>query len=72
MPLNPYPRIKAAAQRVLGVPENEEAVAAAVARWEAADLEEAGAAAGVVLPMLRTTAEFLNEPQYLDVLSGCR
>ncbi|NUP28496.1 MAG: carnitine dehydratase [Nocardia sp.] len=69
MPLNPYPKIKVAAQRLLGVPEDSRAVAAAVARWDARELEDAGAAAGVVLPMLRTTAELLNEPHYRDFLA---
>jgi crotonobetainyl-CoA:carnitine CoA-transferase CaiB-like acyl-CoA transferase len=70
MPLNPYPGIKVAAQRLLGTPDDSDAVAAAIARWTARDLEEAGAAAGVVLPMLRTTEEVLAEPHYRDVLAG--
>jgi crotonobetainyl-CoA:carnitine CoA-transferase CaiB-like acyl-CoA transferase len=70
MPLNPYPGIRAAAQKLLGAPEDPEAVTAAVARWQARDLEEAGAAAGIVMPMLRTVDELLAEPQYRDFLSG--
>ncbi len=69
MPLNPYPKIKVAAQRLLGTPDDPEAVAAAVARWDGHELEEAGAAAGVVMPLVRTPSEFLAEPQYRDHLA---
>ncbi len=70
MPLNPYPRIKVAAQRLLGVPDDPDAVAAAIVRRDARELEDAGAEAGVVLPMLRTVEEFLDEPQFRDVLAA--
>ncbi|MCW2778225.1 MAG: biosynthetic enzyme [Frankiales bacterium] len=70
MPLNIYPRIKVAAQRLLGVPDDTRAVAAAVARWQADDLERAGAEAGVVMPVLRTTAELLAEEQFTGHLAG--
>lgn len=64
MPLNPYPKIKVAAQRVLGVPDDVDAVATAVKQWRAIDLEESGADAGVVLPMPRT----LEPRRYRSVL----
>lgn len=70
MPLNPYPGIKVAAQKLLGVPEDGRAVAAAIGRWHGRDLETAAAAAGVVAPMLRDTTELLGEPHYRDVLAG--
>jgi crotonobetainyl-CoA:carnitine CoA-transferase CaiB-like acyl-CoA transferase len=70
MPLNPYPKIKLAAQRLLDVPEDPDRVAAAVAGWKGAELEEAAVAAGTVLPMLRTTGELLAEPHYRDALAG--
>ncbi len=70
MPLNPYPKIKVAAQNLLGVPEDEAAVAAAIARRDGLELEEAAAAVGVVLPMLRTAEEFLVHPQYLQGVAG--
>lgn len=69
MPLNPYPKIKAGAQKLLGVPDDPDAVARAVAGWTGAELEQAGADAGVVMPMLRTTEELLDEPHYRDVLA---
>ncbi|NMD56583.1 MULTISPECIES: CoA transferase [Tsukamurella] len=70
MPLNPYPKIKVAAQKLLGVPDDEDAVAAAIARRDGLELEESAAAAGVVLPMLRTVEEFLAHPQYLEGVAG--
>ncbi|MEA5360688.1 CoA transferase [Amycolatopsis sp., V23-08] len=70
MPLNPYPKIKIAAQRLLDVPEDPDRVAAAVAGWKGVELEEAAVAAGTVLPMLRTTTELLAEPQYREHLAG--
>lgn len=69
MPLNPYPKIKVGAQKLLGVPDDPNAVARAVAGWKGAELEQAGADAGVVMPMLRTTEELLDEPHYRDVLA---
>ncbi|EWM17702.1 CoA transferase [Kutzneria sp. 744] len=61
MPLNPYPKIKVAAQKLLDVPDDAERVAQAVSKWDARDLEAAAVEAGVVLPMLRSTEEFLAE-----------
>ncbi|MDY6808381.1 MAG: CoA transferase [Actinomycetota bacterium] len=69
MPLNPYPKIKVAAQKLLGVPDDEDAVAAAIGSWKGTDLEEAGAAAGVVMPMVRTVGDILDEPHFHDVLA---
>ena len=70
MPLNPYPRIKAGAQRLLNAPEDSAAVAAAIGRWKAKDLEDAGVEAGVVMPMLRTAEEILAEEQYTEHFAG--
>ncbi|WP_345034728.1 CoA transferase [Kutzneria kofuensis] len=61
MPLNPYPKIKVAAQKLLDVPDDPERVAQAVSKWDARELEAAAVEAGVVLPMLRSTEEFLAE-----------
>ncbi|HJP78498.1 MAG TPA: CoA transferase [Pseudonocardiaceae bacterium] len=69
MPLNPYPKIKVAAQNLLDVPDNEQRVAAAIGKWTGRELEAAGAQAGVVLPMLRSTQELLAEPHYREVLA---
>ncbi|HEY2224274.1 CoA transferase [Actinomycetospora sp.] len=70
MPLNPYPKIKVAAQKLLGVPEDTAAVAAAIGRWQGRELERAGVEAGCVMPMLRSAPELLAEPHYREVLSG--
>ncbi|MER5393992.1 CoA transferase [Saccharopolyspora sp. NPDC002686] len=68
MPLNPYPKLKVAAQKLLGVPDDADAVAKAIAQWRARDLEDAGVEAGVVMPMLRTPAELFAEPHYQQSL----
>jgi CoA-transferase family III len=67
MPLNGYPKLKVAAQRLLGVPDDWDALAAAVARWDGAELEEAGAAAGVVMPLVRSPQEWLATAQHAAV-----
>jgi crotonobetainyl-CoA:carnitine CoA-transferase CaiB-like acyl-CoA transferase len=64
MPLNGYPKLKVAAQKLLGVPDDPAALAAAIARWDAADLEEAGSAAGIVMPLVRTPQEWLDTAQH--------
>ncbi|HEY2700364.1 MAG TPA: CoA transferase [Pseudonocardiaceae bacterium] len=69
MPLNPYPKIKTAAQILLDVPDDQQRVAAAISKWSGRDLEAAAAEAGVVMPMLRSTGELLAEPHYRDVLA---
>ncbi|MFC4947628.1 CoA transferase [Pseudonocardia sp. GCM10023141] len=69
MPLNAYPGLKVATQKVLDTPDDSDAVAARIAGWKAADLEDAGAAAGIVMPMLRTTSELLAEAQYHEALA---
>src|SRR5215470_11853086 len=62
-----FPNHRAAALSVLGVPENREAVARAVATWNAADLEEAIIAAKGAGGMARTQAEWARHPQGVAV-----
>ncbi|MCX2730086.1 CoA transferase [Saccharopolyspora sp. NFXS83] len=69
MPLNPYPKIKIAAQKLLGVPDDAEAVAKAISGWNGLDLENAAVEAGTVLPMLRSTEELLAERHYREALA---
>lgn len=69
MPLNAYPQLKQRALELLDCADNTAAVTRAVAGWKAAELEQAGTEAGVVMPMLRTLEEFLAEPQYRDFLA---
>ncbi len=64
MPLDPYPRLRTSTTRLLGCSDNSESVTEAISKWNALELEEAGAEAGVVMPMIRTIEEFVKEPQY--------
>jgi crotonobetainyl-CoA:carnitine CoA-transferase CaiB-like acyl-CoA transferase len=58
-----FPNHRAAALSVLGVAEDRAAVAAAVLRWNAADLEEAIIAAKGAGGMVRTHTEWARHPQ---------
>src|SRR5262245_29803050 len=58
-----FPNHRAAALKVLGVAEDRDAVARAVAKWNAADLEEAIIAAKGAGGMARTRAEWATHPQ---------
>jgi crotonobetainyl-CoA:carnitine CoA-transferase CaiB-like acyl-CoA transferase len=58
-----FPNHRAAALSVLGVAEDRDAVARAVATWNAADLEEAIIAAKGAGGMARTQAEWASHPQ---------
>ena len=62
-----FPNHRAAALGVLGVAEDREAVARAVAIWNAADLEEAIIAAKGAGGMVRTKAEWARHPQGIAV-----
>src|SRR5690606_22393666 len=57
------PNHRAAALKVLGVPEDREAVRKAVAQWDALELEEAIIAAKGAGGMVRTMAEWAEHPQ---------
>src|SRR5712671_2117800 len=58
-----FPNHRAAALRVLGVPEDREAVRQAVAKWDALELEEAIIAAKGAGGMVRSMAEWAKHPQ---------
>jgi crotonobetainyl-CoA:carnitine CoA-transferase CaiB-like acyl-CoA transferase len=62
-----FPNHRAAALGVLGVAEDREAVARAVATWNAADLEEAIIAAKGAGGMARTQPEWAKHPQGVAV-----
>jgi len=64
-----FPNHRAAALGVLGVAEDREAVTRAVARWNAADLEEAIIAAKGAGGMVRTHAEWADHPQAVAIAS---
>ena len=58
-----YPHLNTRALNLLGVPPEREAIAAAVAQWNGAELEAAMFEAGVVGVMHRTTEEWLAHPE---------
>ena len=64
-----FPNHRAAALKVLGVPEEREAVEQAVAKWDALELEEAIIAAGGAGGMVRTMAEWAQHPQAAAIAS---
>ncbi len=64
-----FPNHRAAALRVLGVPEDRAAVRNAVANWDALELEEAIIAAKGAGGMVRSQAEWAEHPQGITVAS---
>ena len=64
-----FPNHRAAALKVLGVPEDHEAVKRAVAQWDAQELEEAIIAARGAGGMVRTMDEWARHPQATAIAS---
>src|SRR5512138_2196467 len=64
-----FPNHRAAALKVLGVPEDREAVRKAVAQWDALELEEAIIAAKGAGGMVRSMKEWAEHPQGKAVAS---
>jgi crotonobetainyl-CoA:carnitine CoA-transferase CaiB-like acyl-CoA transferase len=64
-----FPNHRAAALKVLGVPEEREAVSKAVAQWDALELEEAIIAAKGAGGMVRTMEEWAQHPQAAAIAS---
>jgi crotonobetainyl-CoA:carnitine CoA-transferase CaiB-like acyl-CoA transferase len=64
-----FPNHRAAAMKVLNVPEERSAVAKAVTEWDAPELEEAIIAAGGAGGMVRSAAEWAQHPQGRAVAS---
>jgi crotonobetainyl-CoA:carnitine CoA-transferase CaiB-like acyl-CoA transferase len=64
-----FPNHRAAALRVLGVPEDREAVREAVVKWDALELEEAIIAAKGAGGMVRTMNEWAKHPQAAAIAS---
>ena len=64
-----FPNHRAAALKVLGVREDKEAVRAAVAKWDALELEEAIIAAKGAGGMVRSMAEWAKHPQGVAIAS---
>jgi crotonobetainyl-CoA:carnitine CoA-transferase CaiB-like acyl-CoA transferase len=64
-----FPNHRAAALKVLGVPEDHEAVRKAVTQWDALELEEAIIAAKGAGGMVRTMEEWAKHPQAAAIAS---
>lgn len=64
-----FPNHRAVALKVLGVPEDREAVRKAVAQWDALELEEAIIAAQGAGGMVRTMQEWAQHPQGAAIAS---
>jgi crotonobetainyl-CoA:carnitine CoA-transferase CaiB-like acyl-CoA transferase len=64
-----FPNHRAAALKVLGVPEDKEAVRQAVAKWDALELEDAIIAANGAGGMVRSMAEWAQHPQATAIAS---
>src|SRR4051794_4700575 len=67
--LDIYPQLLVNTLNFLGCSPSTESINNAIRKWDAVELEEAAAAEGLVLAMVRTNEEFRREPQYTDLLS---
>jgi crotonobetainyl-CoA:carnitine CoA-transferase CaiB-like acyl-CoA transferase len=64
-----YPQLRARTLNFLRCSENSESINNAIRKWNAEELEEAAAEAGLVMAMVRTNEEFRRQLQYTEVLS---
>ena len=67
--LDIYPQLLVRTLDFLRCSPSTESINNAISKWDALELEQATAAEGLVLAMIRTNDEFLREPQYTQVLS---
>ena len=67
--LNVYPELLVRALNFLRCSPSTESINNAILKWNAVELEQAAAAEGLVLGMVRTNEEFRREPQYAQALS---
>jgi len=67
--LDIYPQLLVRTLDFLGCSPSTKSINDAIRKWNAVELEEAAAAEGLVLAMVRTNEEFRREPQYTEVLS---
>jgi len=67
--LDIYPQLLVRTLDFLRCSPSTESINNAILRWDAAELEQAAAAEGLVLAMVRTNEEFRREAQYEQVLS---
>jgi crotonobetainyl-CoA:carnitine CoA-transferase CaiB-like acyl-CoA transferase len=64
-----YPQLLVRTLDFLRCSPSTESINNAILKWDAAELEQAAAAEGLVLAMVRTNEEFRREAQYKQVLS---
>jgi CoA-transferase family III len=64
-----YPQLFVRTLDFLRCSPSTESINNAILKWDAVELEQAAAAEGLVLAMVRTNEEFRREPQYTQVLS---
>ncbi|MDG2004508.1 MAG: CoA transferase [Novosphingobium sp.] len=69
MPQAMYANLRMRAQDLLGVPLTYSAVSEAIGKWDAFELEQTSAEHGVVMPVVRSLPEMLQEQQFTDVLA---
>ncbi|WP_181799214.1 CoA transferase [Kitasatospora acidiphila] len=69
VPTCPFPHQRDAFLQLLGVPHDKAAVTAAIAGWDAFELEEACAEKNIALCVVRTEEEFRAHPQGRAVLT---
>ena len=67
--LDIYPQLLVRTLDFLRCTPSTESINNAILKWDAAELEQAAAAEGLVLAMVRTNEEFRREAQYEQVLS---
>jgi len=67
--LDIYPQLLVRTLDFLRCSPSNESINNAILKWDAAELEQAAAAEGLVLAMVRTNEEFRREAQYEQVLS---
>src|SRR5438445_794803 len=67
--LDIYPQLLVRTLDFLGCSPSTKSINDAIRKWNAVELEEAAAAEGLVLAMVRMNEEFRREAQYTDVLS---
>src|SRR6478752_10676549 len=67
--LDIYPQLLVRTLDFLRCSPSTESINKAILNWDAVELEQAVAAEGLVLAMIRTNEEFRREPQYTQVLS---
>lgn len=64
-----YPKLKTDLLRMLDATDSVESVGRQIGKWRSADLEEAAAAAGVVLTKALSLEELMAERQFTEVLA---